>query len=259
MNLQTVRLAREGAVVVASIDRPAQRNALNAQVRAELLSVLDACADDDGVRVLVLTGAGERAFAVGADLGELRARGLVEQREAMSGRRIFDAVAEYGKPVLAMLNGVALGGGCELALACDLRLAAETARLGQPEIHLGLIPGGGGTQRLTRLVGAGRAMRLVLTGEPVDAAEALRIGLVDYVFPAAELRERTLEIAQRLAEKSPVALRLAKRAVRAAAELPLDAGLATERELFLDAFASEDGREGVAAFLEKRPPVFRGR
>ena len=150
MNLQTVRLAREGAVVVASIDRPAQRNALNAQVRAELLSVLDACADDDGVRVLVLTGAGERAFAVGADLGELRARGLVEQREAMSGRRIFDAVAEYGKPVLAMLNGVALGGGCELALACDLRLAAETARLGQPEIHLGLIPGAREARRRPR-------------------------------------------------------------------------------------------------------------
>jgi enoyl-CoA hydratase len=255
-----VRIERlEGGVAVVTIDRPEKRNALSAAVRAELIAALDALRDDDSVRVLVLTGAGERAFVAGADIAEFAERTPLEQRAAMTGRRVFDEIAAFPKPVLAMINGYALGGGCELALACDVRVAADTAKLGQPEINLGIIPGGGGTQRLPRLVGTGQAMRLILSGEIIDAAEALRIGLVDLVCPAPELRERTLEMARAMAAKSPVALRMAKSAVRAAAEMPLAAGLAYETELFVTCFASEDKREGVAAFLEKRAPDFRGR
>jgi enoyl-CoA hydratase len=209
--------------------------------------------------VLVITGAGDKAFVAGADIGEFAGRTPLQQRATMTGRRVFDEVAAYPKPVIAMINGFCLGGGCELALGCDLRIAADTAKLGQPEINLGIIPGGGGTQRLPRVVGTGQAMRLVLGGEIIDAAEALRIGLVDVVHPAAELRERTLEFARKMAEKSPVALRMAKSAVRAAAEMPLSAGLAYETELFVTCFASDDKREGVAAFLEKRPAQFTGR
>jgi enoyl-CoA hydratase len=256
---ELLRIERDGAVAVLTIDRPEKRNALSAQVRAELIAVLDELRDDDSVRVLVITGAGEKAFVAGADIGEFAQRTPLEQRAAMTGRRVFDEVAAYPKPVLAMINGLALGGGCELALACDVRLAADTAKLGQPEINLGIIPGGGGTQRLPRVVGTGQAMRLVLSGEIIGAAEALRIGLVDVVHPAAELRERTLEFARGIAGKSPVALRMAKSAVRAAAEMPLAAGLQYETEAFITCFGSDDKREGVAAFLEKRTAEFTGR
>jgi enoyl-CoA hydratase len=254
-----VRVERDGAVAILTIDRPEKRNALSAAVRAELIAALDELRGDAEVRVLVVTGAGEKAFVAGADIAEFAERTPLEQRAAMTGRRVFDEIAAFPKPVIAMINGFALGGGCELALACDLRVAADTAKLGQPEINLGIIPGGGGTQRLPRVVGTGQAMRLVLSGEIISAAEALRIGLVDVVHPAAELRERTLEVARGMAAKSPVALQMAKSAIRAAAEMPMAAGLAYETELFATCFASDDKREGVAAFLEKRPASFTGR
>jgi enoyl-CoA hydratase len=254
-----VRVERDGAVAILTVDRPEKRNALSAAVRAELIAALDALRDEAEVRVLVVTGEGEKAFVAGADIGEFAERTPLEQRAVMTGRRVFDEIAAYPKPVIAMINGFALGGGCELALACDLRIAADTAKLGQPEINLGIIPGGGGTQRLPRVVGTGQAMRLVLTGEIIGAAEALRIGLVDVVHPAAELRERTLEVARGMATKSAVALQMAKSAIRAAAEMPMAAGLAYETELFATCFASDDKREGVAAFLEKRPASFTGR
>jgi enoyl-CoA hydratase len=256
---ETLLVERDGAVAILAVNRPEKRNALNSQVRAELLAALDALRDDASVRVLVITGVGEKAFVAGADIGEFAERTPLQQRAAMTGRRVFDEVAAYPKPVIAMINGFCLGGGCELALGCDVRIAADTARLGQPEINLGIIPGGGGTQRLPRVVGMGQAMRLVLSGELIDAAEALRIGLVDVVHPAAELRERTLEFARGMAAKSPVALQMAKSAVRAAAEMPLSAGLTYETELFVTCFASDDKREGVSAFLEKRPAEFTGR
>jgi enoyl-CoA hydratase len=259
MSNDTLRIDRDGAVAILTIDRPEKRNALNGQVRAELIGALDRLRDDDAVRVLVVTGAGEKAFVAGADIGEFAERTPLDQRATMTGRRVFDEIAAYPKPVIAMINGFCLGGGCELALACDVRVAADTAKLGQPEINLGIIPGGGGTQRLPRVVGTGQAMRLVLSGELIDAAEALRIGLVDVVHPAAELREKTLDFARGMAARSPVALRMAKSAVRAAAEMPLSAGLAYETELFVTCFASDDKREGVAAFLEKRPAAFTGR
>lgn len=259
MSYETILLERDGALAIVTVNRPEKRNALNAVVRREIVAALEALRDDDAVRVVVFTGAGEKAFVAGADVAEFAERTPLEQRAAMTGRRVFDEVAAFPKPTLAMINGYALGGGCELALACDVRIAADTAKLGQPEINLGLIPGGGGTQRLPRVVGTGQALRLILAGEIVDAAEAQRIGLVELVVPQAELRERTLALARSIAEKSPVALRLAKAAVRAAAEMPLAAGLAYETELFVTCFGSEDKREGVAAFLEKRTPEFRGR
>jgi enoyl-CoA hydratase len=177
----------------------------------------------------------------------------------MDGRRIFDEIAAYPKPTIAMVNGFAVGGGCELAMACDFRIAARGAQFGQPEIRLGLIPGGGGTQRLPRLVGAGRALRMILTGDIIDAEEAWRTGLVDELADDDMLRERTMQLARTIAAQSPLAVRLAKAAVAAAWEAPLGAGLALERELFITAFGSDDRREGVAAFLEKRAAEFGGR
>jgi len=255
----SIRVDHEDAVTVVTVNRPDKRNSLNATVRSEILLVLDELRGRDATRIVVFTGAGDKAFVAGADIGEFAERTPLQQRAAMSGRRVFDEIAAFPKPTIAMINGFALGGGCELALACDIRVAAETARMGQPEINLGIIPGGGGTQRLPRVVGTGQALRLILSGEIIDAQEALRIGLVEMVFPVAELRASTLRLAGAMASKSPVALQMAKAAVRAAAEMPMSAGLAYETELFVTCFASEDKQEGVAAFLEKRSPEFRGR
>lgn len=259
MAYETLLIDRRDPVAILTMNRPDKRNALNATLRRELIEALDELREIDEVRVVVLTGAGEKAFVAGADLSELAERSPIEQREAMSGRRVFDEVAGYSKPTIAMINGYALGGGSELALACDFRVAARSARLGQPEVKLGILPGGGGSQRLPRLVGTGQALRLMLTGDPIDAEEAQRIGLVEIVVDDAELRSRTLELAATIASHSPLALRLIKDAVRAAVEMPLSAGLKHERELFVTAFSSEDSSEGVRAFLEKRAARFSGR
>jgi enoyl-CoA hydratase len=259
MTYETLKVETSDGIATITIDRPEKRNALNTRVRDELKAALDGLASQDDVRVLVITGAGEKAFIAGADIGEFAERTPIEQRAAMEGGRLFDALASFPRPVIASINGFALGGGCEIALACDLRIAARSARLGQPEVNLGILPGGGGTQRLPRLVGMGRAMRLILTGELINAEEAERIGLVDEVVDDDQLASRTRDLAASIARHSPVALKLIKEAVRASAEMPLSAGLALERELFITAFSSEDRTEGVAAFLEKRKPEFRGR
>ncbi len=259
MPYETVRLETSGGVGRLTIDRVDKLNALNATVRHELIAALRELEQDESVRVVVLAGAGEKAFVAGADVAEFSARSAEEQRAAMEGPSVFEVVANLAKPTIARIHGLALGGGCELALACDIRIASRSARLGQPEIRLGLIPGGGGTQRLPRLVGYGQALRLILTGEIVGAEEAVRIGLVDILVEDADLERATAQLAGALAERSSVAVRAARDAVRAALELPLSAGLARERELFLQAFGSEDGVEGVRAFLEKRTPLFQGR
>jgi enoyl-CoA hydratase len=259
MSEQPVLVERRGTIALITLNRPDKLNALNEATRQGLMRVLDELAHDEAVHVAVLCGAGEKAFVAGADVSEFASRTPAEQRAMYERRRVYDAVAEFAKPLIVAIHGHCLGGGCELALACDLRVADRTARFAQAEIRLGLIPGAGGTQRLARLVGSGHAVRLALTGDPIDAEEAYRIGLVELLVEPGKHVEKAMEIAERMARLSPVALVLAKRAVRQAMETPLSAGLAIEKELFLAAFASEDGREGVQAFMEKRTPEFRGR
>jgi enoyl-CoA hydratase len=256
---ENILIERRARVALITINRPDKLNALNIRTREELSDALGALRAEDEIRVVVLTGAGEKAFVAGADITEFAGRTALEQRAVMRARSIFTSAEDFPKPLIAMINGFCLGGGCELALACDLRVASERARFGQPEINLGIIPGGGGTQRLTRLVGEGRAMQMILTGEMIDALEAYRIGLVNEVHPPAELEAKTIELANRIAEKSPVALAMAKASVKNAARLNLREGLDHEIDLFALCFASEDKEEGVRAFLEKRKPDFKGR
>ena len=258
-SFETLRLDRQGRVAIITINRPDKRNALNIKTREEGAALLDQLREDDSVGVVVFTGAGDKAFIAGADIGEFAGRTAITQREVMTSRSLFTAIDTFPKPVIAMINGYCLGGGCELALACDIRIASENASFGQPEINLGIIPGGGGTQRLTRLVGEGKAMEMILTGEIIDARTAFSIRLVNQVVPADQLQAKTLEMANRIAEKSPVALQLAKEAVKLASKSNLDEGLRREVDLFALCFSTEDKNEGVSAFLEKRKPAFKGR
>ena len=255
---ETILVERRDRVAIITINRPEKRNALNIKTREEGAAVLEELHDDKDIRVLVFTGAGDKAFIAGADIAEFKDRTAITQREVMLGRSLFTAIDNFPKPVIAMVNGYCLGGGCELALSCDLRIASDRASFGQPEINLGIIPGGGGTQRLTRLVGEGKAMELILTGDIIDAQTAYNLGLVNMVVPAADLEARTMELANRIAEKSPVALRMAKEAVKLASRSNLDEGLRREVDLFALCFSSEDKDEGVTAFLEKRKPDFKG-
>jgi len=250
---------RDDHVAVVTLNRPDKLNALNGEVRRLLMETFDALEENDDVRVVVIHGAGEKAFVAGADIGEFASRTYMEQRAVYDRRRVYETVADFPKPVLAAIHGFCLGGGSELALACDIRVADPTAQISQAEIRIGLIPGGGGTQRLARLVGRGHTLRMALTGDMIEAEEAHRIGLVEFLADEGKHLERALELAGRMARWSPVSLRLAKEATRAAFEMPLSAGLAYEKELFLAAFASEDGREGVRAFMEKRRAEWKGR
>jgi enoyl-CoA hydratase len=256
---ETVLLEREGRVAILTFNRPEKLNALNDQVREELLARLAALENDAGIGVVVLTGAGEKAFIAGADIAEFAGRTPFDQRHAMRSPRIFDVMGSFPKPVIAMVNGFCLGGGCELAMSCDLIVASERARFGQPEINLGLIPGGGGTQRLPRRVGLGHAMRIILSGDMIPAAEAREIGLADLVFAPEELRAKTLELAQKIASKSPLTLRVAKEALRASQRMSIEEGILYERDLFCLCFSTADKDEGVKAFLEKRPAQWTGR
>jgi enoyl-CoA hydratase len=255
---ETLLLERRGRVALLTINRPEKLNALNIQTRREGAQALEELQADDAVRVVVITGAGEKSFVAGADIAEFEGRTALTQRDVMTGRSLFTAFDAFTKPVVAMINGFCLGGGCELAMACDLRIASDRARFGQPEINLGIIPGGGGTQRLAHLVGESKAMEMILTGEMIDAQTALQIGLVNRVVPHEELSQKTLELAEKMAEKSPVALRMAKEAVKTAARSTLDEGLRREIDLFALCFSSKDKDEGVRAFLEKRKPDFKG-
>ncbi len=259
MTEPAVLFQREGRVAILTVNRPDKLNALNSQVGTETLAHLETIAADDDLGAVVVTGAGEKSFVAGADIGEFAGRAPFDQREAMRFPRVFDVMAGFPKPVIAMINGFCLGGGCELAMSCDIRLASEKARFGQPEINLGLIPGGGGTQRMPRLVGMGNAMKMILSGEMIGAEEALRIGLVDEVVAPDALRERTLALASSIAAKSPLTLRVAKEAMRASEQLPIEDGIRYERDLFCLCFSTEDKAEGVAAFLEKRKAAWKGR
>ena len=259
-HLQHLVLERGGLVATVTINRPAVLNAMSLGTLDELRRTMETLGQDDAIRVIVITGAGEKAFIAGADINELARQNPTSGREhAIRGQQVFDAIEQLGKPVIAALNGYALGGGCELAMACTLRIAADTAKIGQPEINLGLIPGYGGSQRLARLIGPGRALELILTGQQISAQEAHRLGLVNRVVPAADLKAEVRALAELLASKPPVAMRYIIDAVNQGLQMSLAEGLRFEATLFGLVSSTEDMREGTRAFLEKRKPEFKGK
>lgn len=258
-NYENILVEKKDSIAVITINRPDKLNSLNSQVHVEGVAALDELKRDDEIRVVVITGAGPKSFIAGADISEFAGQTPVSQRSMFQEKTLFNSIDAFPKPVIAMINGFCLGGGNELALACDLRVCSENAKFSQPEINLGIICGGGGTQRLTRLIGEGRAMEMILTGDMIDAQTALKFGLVNHVFSAEELEAGTMALAGKIAEKAPVALQMSKEAVKFASRSNLDEGLRREVDLFAICFSTEDKTEGVSAFLEKRKPVFKGK
>src|SRR6476619_5997934 len=260
MTLENLKLEKKNAIAYVTIDRPKVLNALNMATMQELWQVFSDLKDDKQVRVVILTGSGEKAFVAGADINELAKNDpVVAKAYTHKGQATLDLIENLGKPVIGCINGFALGGGCEIAMACTMRIASENAKLGQPEVKLGLIAGYGGTQRLPRLVGKGCAMQMVLAGEMITAQEAHRIGLVNEVLPSAELIPRAEAIAAKVIANAPLAVQYAMEAVNKGMEMTLSEGLYLEAVLFGLCCATEDKKEGTTAFLEKRAPQFRGK
>ena len=260
MRFDNLLLERDGATALVTINRPQVLNALNSPTIDELRRAVLELKHDGSVRSVIVTGAGEKAFVAGADINELAVQRPAEGKEhALRGQHVLDLIENMGKPVIAAINGYALGGGCELALACTLRVAADTARLGQPEVNLGILPGYGGTQRLSRLVGKGVALDLLLSGRQITADEALRIGLVNRVVAAADLMHAARQLASELAEKAPIAVQYIIEAVNRGLEISFDKGQFLEATLFGVIASTDDMREGTAAFLQKRKAGFKGR
>jgi enoyl-CoA hydratase len=257
MNFENVIVEKDGAIAVVTLNRPQALNALSYGLVKDLSLAMQELDQDPEVRVIIVTG-GEKVFAAGADIKEMADRGPFDERvqERLAHR---DKINKISKPVIAAVSGFALGGGCELAMSCDIIVASETARFGQPEVNLGIIPGSGGTQRLTHVLGKHRAMELVLTGDMLNATDAERLGLVNRIVPVELLLEETKNIAKKIAAKPALAIRAAKEAILKSANLPLDEGLEFERKSFYLLFASEDRTEGMKAFLEKRKPEFKGK
>jgi enoyl-CoA hydratase len=260
MTFENIRLETRDRIAYVTIDRPKVLNALNMATMNELRAAFTQLKDDREVRVVILTGAGEKSFVAGADIGELQKNNPVEAKAyTHRGQAVLDLIENLGKPVIACINGFALGGGCELAMACTMRLASENAKVGQPEVKLGIIPGYGGTQRLPRLVGKGVAMQLLLTGEMISAQEAHRIGLVNEVVPAPQLIARAEAIAQSIIKNAPLAIQYCLEAVNHGMEMTQSEGLFLEASLFAVCCATEDKKEGTSAFLEKRSADFAGK
>ncbi len=260
MHLQTLLFNINNGIATVTINRPDKLNALNAQAKSELRDVFTQIKTDSNVNVVILTGAGEKAFVAGTDIKELTLLNSETGKEfSAKGQEVFDLIENLGKPMIAAVNGYALGGGCELALACHVRIASENAKFGQPEVNLGIIPGYGGTQRLARLIGRGRAMELILTGNQIDAQEALRVGLVNKVVPQADLMGAAIAMAEQIASKGQIAIRMALKAVNMTQETTLSDGQQLEASLFGVCCDSEDFKEGTAAFLEKRKPAFKSK
>ncbi len=260
MSYENVLFEKKNSIAYVTVNRPKVLNALNMATMEELRTAFTDAKNDASIRVAILTGSGEKAFIAGADIGELAKQDAVSGKEyTHRGQSVLDLIENLGKPVIACINGFALGGGCEIAMACTMRLASENAKLGQPEVKLGIIPGYGGTQRLPRLVGKGRAMQLILSGEMITAQEAHRMGLVNEVTPIAELIPRAEAIAQKIIANSPLAVQYSMEAVNRGFDMPLSDALYLEAVLFSVACSSEDKKEGTAAFLAKRPPQFKGK
>ncbi len=260
MTFQNILLEKKNSIAYVTVNRPKVLNALNMETMEELRAAFTDIKNDADIRVALLTGSGEKAFIAGADIGELAKQDAVTAKEyTHRGQSVLDLIENLGKPVIACINGFALGGGCEISMACTMRLASENAKLGQPEVKLGIIPGYGGSQRLPRLVGKGVAMQLVLTGEIITAQEAHRIGLVNEVTASAELIPRAEAIANKIIANAPLAVQYTMEAVNKGTEMPLPDGLYLEALLFGIACATEDKKEGTTAFLEKRPAQFKGK
>ncbi len=260
MEYENIKIEKEGAVAIVSIDRPKVLNALNDQTIAELDSCFTSIAADNNILCVILTGGGEKSFVAGADIGELAVCDVVSGRAKCDrGQTLLFKIENLPQPVIAAVNGFALGGGCEIAMACDIRLASDKAKIGQPEVNLGIIPGYGGTQRLTRLVGPGKAKEMIFTGDFVTAQEAYRIGLIDQIYPPEELMTKAKEMAEKIASKGPLAIRAAKEAINLGLDVDLKSGCAHEAALFAGICASDDKNEGTNAFLEKRKAEFKGK
>jgi enoyl-CoA hydratase len=259
MAYETLLYEKRNGIGYVTINRPEKLNALNQKVMAELSACFASIREDEEVRTVILTGTGEKSFVAGADVNELAAQDPVQGKHTSTrGQEILDSIEDLGKPVIAAVNGYALGGGCELAMACTLRLAAESARFGQPEVKLGIIPGYGGTQRLPRLVGKGRAMELILSGEPISAQEAYRIGLVNQVVAAKDLIAAAEALARKIMANGPLAVKFSMEAVNHGMEMTQGEGQFLEATLFGLCCTTADMKEGTRAFLEKRPPAFVG-
>jgi enoyl-CoA hydratase len=259
MEYQNLLYAEDQRIALITINRPDKLNALNHETLVELKHAVLAANGSAAVDVIIITGAGEKAFVAGADIAELAAQNAVRgQQFALFGQDVYNAIEQSSKPVIAAVNGFALGGGCELSLACHIRIAAENARFGQPEVNLGVIPGYGGTQRLARVIGPGRAAEMILTGDMIDAQEAYRIGLANKIADKGEALNAAREMAAKIIAKGPVAIRLSLEALRCVPQMGLREGLATEAALFGIVCGTEDFTEGTAAFLEKRHPDFKG-
>ncbi|MDH3269088.1 MAG: enoyl-CoA hydratase-related protein [Ignavibacteria bacterium] len=260
MNYQNILFEIKNHTGVVTINRPNKLNALNGQTISELEDVFHSIKSNPEIFTVIITGSGEKAFVAGADIGELNKLDVISAKEfSEKGNRVYRQIETLDKPVIAAVNGFALGGGCELALACHIRIASENAKFGQPEINLGIIPGYGGTQRLARVVNSARALEMILTGDMVSAEEALRIGLVNKVYPQADLVTKTFELADKISSKGQQAIRFALKAVKATDNISLTEGLAYEASLFALTCGTEDFKEGTAAFLEKRKPDFKHR
>lgn len=260
MNFKYIIYEKNEKIATITLNRPEALNALNKDVIEEVLRALEDAGDDENIRVVILTGAGEKAFSAGADIKSMRGFNSLKARElSLMGEKLCNAIENLEKPVIAAINGYALGGGLEVAMACDIRIASENAKMGQTEINIGLIPGWGGTQRLTRLIGKTKAKELIFTGKIIDAKTAEKIGLVNMVVPTDKFAETVREFASELATKAPIALKIAKSLINKGADISLNAAIALEREGFSVVGSTEDLQEGVSAFIEKRKPVFKGR
>ena len=258
MNYQNLLVEIKENVMMITVNRPDKLNALNAATLIEMNTLFSQIKDDDEIDIVIITGAGEKAFVAGADISELnRLNGIEGEKFAQAGQDVFNMIENLGKPVIAAVNGFALGGGCELSLACHIRLASNKAKFGQPEVNLGIIPGYGGTQRLSKLINGGRALEYILTGNMITADEAYRLGLVNHVYEPDELLPKAYELAEKISQKAQLAVRLAVKAVKASEEMNLNEGLNYEAGLFGLCCGTEDFKEGTSAFLEKRNPDFK--
>jgi enoyl-CoA hydratase len=261
MSFKNVIFERTEGIATIVINRPEKRNAINKETRLELLQIMEEIKGDKNIRVAILTGAGDKAFISGSDITELKKLTPLEMYNFTTtlAQKLYTDFGNLDIPVIAMINGLCIGGGCELAIACDIRIAADTAKFGQPEVLIGIIPGSGATQRLPRLIGMGKAKELIYTGNLIGAKEAERIGLVNKVVPQDRLKDEVMSLARNIAEKSPVILRMAKKAINRSNESTLDMGLAYEAMVECLCFSTEDRKEGMNAFLEKRKPKFSGK